>query len=551
MQQEIHPTSIEPSIEPPRLSPLDSSMTSNTRSSAPASRSPSPQVHRWHLLVVVGLVLAADLLLYQGGGGLAGWASWCVIASVLVATGVKISKPLQFNSATIIIGLSLLFTAFRLLWQGSFGLAAISVMQLAIFAFLLHEVPLTIQGLIRFFAGWLPQGCRCLAPALLSSSGLGVGRWRWLEFGVPIMIAGLFAIIFVMANPDAVTKLGLWLQELGSIVLRWFVGLRFGQLFLWLLVVVLGLGALVPPWKEWLQHYALSLPVRQYPESAPHENRAVYQASRNTLVAVIVLFAAYLVAEFSTMWYREFPKGFHYSGYAHAGAAWLTAALALATIVVSAILRPEIQRTPGHSTLLMLARIWSMLNFVLAICVFNRLFIYIDYNGMTRMRVVAILGVCCVVAGFILVVIKASRGFSFNWLVERQVMTLAAFAYLLAVLPVDWLVYSYNCRKVLAGEESPAVQIAEHPLSSSALQAVLPLIDSNDPVISQGVAALVARQLERIDNCDSWYHFQISDRLLERAVNQRYTAGVQMFKGQSTQRDEAITRFRDQVWPWY
>ena len=49
----------------------------------------------------------------------------------------------------------------------------------------------------------------------------------------------------------------------------------------------------------------------------------VYPAFRNTLLTVIALFAAYLVFEFKTLWFRVFPEGFYYSGYAHQGAAWL------------------------------------------------------------------------------------------------------------------------------------------------------------------------------------------------------------------------------------
>lgn len=41
------------------------------------------------------------------------------------------------------------------------------------------------------------------------------------------------------------------------------------------------------------------------------------------------------------MWFRPFPTGFHYSGYAHEGAFWLTVALAMATITLSLSGRPE------------------------------------------------------------------------------------------------------------------------------------------------------------------------------------------------------------------
>jgi hypothetical protein len=47
----------------------------------------------------------------------------------------------------------------------------------------------------------------------------------------------------------------------------------------------------------------------------------LYVAYRNMLVALILLFTAYLGFEFATLWFRAFPEGFHYSGYAHEGAA--------------------------------------------------------------------------------------------------------------------------------------------------------------------------------------------------------------------------------------
>ena len=43
---------------------------------------------------------------------------------------------------------------------------------------------------------------------------------------------------------------------------------------------------------------------------------------------------------------------------------------------------------------------------VLALAVFNRLFIYISFNGMTRMRIVALYGMSAVAVGFVLVVWK-------------------------------------------------------------------------------------------------------------------------------------------------
>ena len=185
------------------------------------------------------------------------------------------------------------------------------------------------------------------------------------------------------------------------------------------------------------------------------------------LWAVIGLFAAYLVFEFQTLWFREFPKGFYYAGYAHEGAAWLTVALALATLVLSLDLsRRTCSRDPRLARLQRLAWIWSALNLLLALTVYHRMSIYIDFNGMTRMRTIGLFGITTVVVGFVLVLWKIVHHRDFLWLIQRQLWTLAIAIYLFALTPVDTLVHTYNVRQILAGDLAPSVQISVHPISA-------------------------------------------------------------------------------------
>ena len=88
----------------------------------------------------------------------------------------------------------------------------------------------------------------------------------------------------------------------------------------------------------------------------------------------------------------------------------------------------------------------------MALAVYHRMHIYINFNGMTRMRTVGLLGITAVVIGFVLVVWKIVHGRGFVWLINRQLWTLAAAIFLYAVLPVDWLVHTYNVRRILRGE---------------------------------------------------------------------------------------------------
>ncbi len=102
----------------------------------------------------------------------------------------------------------------------------------------------------------------------------------------------------------------------------------------------------------------------------------------------------------TTLWGREFPRGFHYSGYAHEGAAWLTLALAMATAGLSLVFAGRTLADPRLAVLRRWGNVWAIQNLLLAVAVYHRLHIYIGFNGMTRMRTVGIFGISCVVAGF-------------------------------------------------------------------------------------------------------------------------------------------------------
>jgi hypothetical protein len=282
---------------------------------------------------------------------------------------------------------------------------------------------------------------------------------------------------------------------------------------------------------------------------------AYYSALRNTLIAVNVLFVVYLVFEFKTLWFREFPRGFYYAGYAHEGAAWLTAALALATLVLSLIFRGAVLQDYRIARLRRLAWVWSALNLVLALSVCNRMYIYIDFNGMTRMRTIGLFGIASVVVGFCLVLWKIVRGRDFGWLVRHQLWTVAIFVYLFAITPVDLLVHRYNVRQIRGGDLAPAVQISVHPINAEGYLAIVPLVDCPDPIIRDGVRAMlaeralsasrVARERQQLGwTTRQWAEAKLQARLAQtRAKWQTYL--------DDGKRVEAIRRFDDYAYQWY
>lgn len=539
--------SLDPSLPPQVANPL---FTAENSTHQPSVQSQLIIPASWlHWALVVALVIVTDIVLYQGRFGYSGWAAWLVLSGVLVVTGIFYTHRQPVTMSTALIGTTAVLTAIRMSWQGNFGLAFFAICQLLLLALLAQGLPISLIAYVRFLWGLLPHAVRSILASTISTTGVRLSHWRWMEIFLPAVLTGLFAAIFLMANPDAVTRFTVALSDVTNYCFKWIFSIGIVQPLLWSVVALVGLGAIVPSWKKILP--VISSPCAQQWSQQNTETIRAYRISRNTLVCVVALFTLYLISEFATMWFREFPKGFYYSGYAHAGAAWLTIALALSTVVMSAIFRPTSLDQSCYLRLMRWAKIWSVLNLLLALCVFNRLWIYIGYNGMTRMRVVAILGVCCVIVGFSLVLIKAARRFSFPWLVEKQILALTVFLFLLTVLPVDYIVYRMNSSWVRNGNPAPAVQITEHQLSDSGYLAILLLLECDDPIIREGVAAMLASRMTTTNSGTTWQTFQGATWRLESLGSADYKEQLLPLMDDEVARNNAIRQFKDHVWRWY
>ena len=192
------------------------------------------------------------------------------------------------------------------------------------------------------------------------------------------------------------------------------------------------------------------------------------------------------------------PEGFTYSSYAHEGAAWLTVALGLSTITLSLIFRGDLIRDDRYDKLERLAWGWSILNFLLAVAVINRMGIYVGYNGMTQMRVVGFLGILAVLLGFALVLVKIHRRHEFRWLLRRQCWVAGLMLWIFSVLPVDVLIHRYNVRAILNGNPAPVVQITEHVFSDECLNEFVPLCASPDPLVVDGISQMLNTREARL-----------------------------------------------------
>jgi hypothetical protein len=536
---------------------LDAPPRSGDHEPAPGGpgRATAAPVETRELLAVLGLVVLADVTIYRGYG-FAGMAALFAVGPILLLIGTP-QRRLGLDAG--IVGTMLLLLAGALVWCGAGWHLAVAAALLIAFAMTLIGMRPYIVDLVLFVCVTVVTGGAGLSKHLRALSRITppIPRATWLKVVLPTVAVLSFGTLFVCANPDEAKTVGQWLERAWNVLcenIRAFSP-SAPEALLWVGAAWFGGGLLRPLLKTSVFVEGPEETAGDRDAAEPLFESPLYLALRNTLVAVIGLFAAYLVFEFQTLWFRVFPKGFYYSGYAHEGAAWLTAALALATAALSAIFRAGVLKDPRLPRLRKLAWVWSVENLLLALAVYHRLTIYINFNGMTRMRTVGLLGITAVVVGFMLVVWKIAHSRSFVWLVNRQLWTLGTAIFLYAVLPVDLLVHTYNVRRILAGDLAPSVQISVHPIDSGGILALPLLVKCDDEAIREGIRAMLAEralQAEAVElrrATENWTSFQLADRLLLDRL--RAVASEWSVYSDSGKREAALRRYRDYAYQWY
>jgi len=495
------------------------------------------------------LVTLCDLTWYRSVG-FAGPAVMFLVAPLLFLLG---RKTLRYDVSICLLPPLLIALSTRMIWCGSHLALVCGFVLLTCFGVSLGGVRPYLTRATEFAARTFVAGGERLAPYFQMISRFTPAFIKSDVFAarilLPAVVLCVFGSIFVLANPDVVTFIEKMLEDAWKYLEQELTNLEFTEVFFCLVVAWVGLGILRPTkdfsgdLDEWLE------------DATEQKNSSMYEAYRNTLIVVIALFAVYLVFEFHTLWFKQFPAGFHYSGYAHQGAAWLTIALALATIILSLIFRDSVLHDPRLEQLKRLSWIWSVENLLLSISVFNRLFIYIGFNGMTRMRVVGMLGVASVIGGLVLVLRKIAKQHDFLWLIRHQLWTVAFAVYLYAVLPVDGFVNRYNVDQILAGNLRPSVQISVHPTSDEGYLCLKPLINCQDVIIRDGVRSMLDQKLNEMEfaatkpGSQHWTATQFAARQLQDQLE----AAKSLWEndGNRLLRDTLRQKFNDYAYQWY
>ena len=531
---------------------IDDGTTQGDQVPPPIGKEATAPVQFREIVALILMVLVCDLTIYRSTG-FTGPGVLFLVAPLLLWLGTVRRK--YENSLWVLIPLLLSLSA-RLLWCGSFLAITLGFGLLVLFAMSLAGLRLYLTQAVVFASQLIAAGYRGLHYYFRTLTRFSPAILRTQLFAVllPTVTLFVFATIFVMANPDLVKSFGENIEWIVDSIDKWLQQFQFTEILFCACAGWLAAGMLRPIVSR--DHAIDSRVVfSEISAKSPY-----YDAYRNTLAVVIGLFAFYLVFEFQTLWFRKFPDGFHYSGYAHEGAAWLTVALGLATLMLSLIFRGTILADPRLSWLRTSSWIWSIENLLLAVAVFNRLSIYIGFNGMTRMRVVGMLGVASVVGGFLLVLRKIACNHGFTWLIRRQLWTVAFALLLYAVLPVDAFVNQFNVKRILAGDPRPSVQIGWHPTSDEGFLCLLPLIDCGDPIIKDGIRGMLDERLFQLETelaserSQNWTAKQFAtDQLVDQLRNAKgkWTTDPWWSNSNFSPRQDVIEKFRKYAYQWY
>ena len=477
--------------------------------------------------IIVVLAAVADFCLYRtpGGSGAA-----CMLMAALA--GLVLAQRKSVNRTNWTLAILVLLTAGLMTWRHWWLLHVVGWVSLFALAAKGQRADWPL-----FEALWASAQAAAQAPLRLCGH-LHARRGRRREevtpttihrqittrvIVVPVAVCALFILIFAAANP-VVSRL---FQTIGTSVADFVrhIGeyITAGRAALWLLWLTLFAALIRPAVKcvtaDWLLGYSEELK----PGAAPPLDHANFATALMTLISVNVLFLAYNGMDSVYLYFRTtLPEGITWTDYTHRGCGWLTFGLVVSTAVIGTIFWHRLNFHPRAKGLKALSYIWTAQNGILAIGSMRRLQMYIDYSGLTHLRITGIYGSLLVAAGLGIMVYKVHANRSFIWLVRRDILAFYTALAILALTPNNWVCATYNTARIMEHKPRALRPVFLKNLSPEALPPLIPLLDyeredgdaARQKMVREGIAALLGQHLESLEKHESlpWSRKQRSGR---------------------------------------
>jgi len=443
------------------------------------------------IFAAIALVVAADLALWSGKDvGVGGYGA----AAFFVAVPAILLVAARARRMTLRLGATLaMFAAIAARCAFAPGAGTVLLGLVGVFA-----LAITMRNRSTFLTDVASSfgSTFVTIPQRLEAMTLGLrkhffstrdGTRSLSHVLIPAALVSTFVAIFGFANP---------------LVARWLGGLTSlvgapapGRVVTWAFLLF-GAVLLVRPAIR--RSSAL-----EAAETIGTTTRGALIVARNALVPLNVVFFVYNALDATYLWAGAPPPGVSEQQYAHEGAAWLTLALALLTVVVGVMFRGSLAHDPRGRMARVLAFGWLAQGLVLALGTFRRLAIHITTSGLSNVRILGMFGTAVVALGLVLVGVKLSKRLSFMWLLRRQLDALVLALLLFSILPTHRISAPVNVSRVMAHEYQALVNIEEQASAAESAAALLPLLDHDDERIRRGVAALLLDERDAIRKVSS------------------------------------------------
>jgi hypothetical protein len=453
----------------------------------------------WLLAVLFAIVLS-DILIYKGGSGW-GWAIWATCCAWTLPHARSQRGPWMIAA----IAVSLL--SLRMAWEttalGAFLTIPLLGLALSRGRIQIFRLPEALCSL--GLTPWVRLRLLWHLPSVLLSRGRiklwgqqlrqrlnQLGAW-----GIASILALAFLTLIRMGNPILDQALGRLETAVGHHLTHvvdhfenFIPHLMFALLILWWTLCMLFPKLKCQAWRN-LCHQGSSTLSNYWPKSIGREV-LVWPC----LVLFNLVFMLPNACDFMYLWMGHgVPAGVKFVEYAHEGVVWLSLSVLLASLVFALLMPQRLENTA--LSLKILAGLWILQNTWLGIGAIERLLLYVDYNGLTILRVTGFAGIGANLACLWVVALSRCGERGALWMLRRQALLGFTVLYILVLFPWDVWVARYNVNKILQGMERPSVQLLAQSWGPMASVELLPLLKTENLHIRRGTAALLLNKIDQ------------------------------------------------------
>ncbi|RTQ50229.1 DUF4173 domain-containing protein [Hymenobacter gummosus] len=442
-----------------------------TPTTAPAETAPlsAPVWRPAHLVLTTAQkwllplgVLAFDVLFWQQGLGL-NLALYTLLAVVVLLAG-RPRAAWRSGYFRLVLAGTLLSCA-AVAWYGS-GAAVLACTGSLLLLWGYANQPLLQQASLALLTGLgaaaeVVAGLPALLVRSLPSRSTKAGRVGWYArlLLVPVLILGVFHMLFVLANPRYAAWAAVAWAQLGRWLAAWFELLSIGHL----LFLVLGLACTaavllrvpLPGLAQWEARFGeftlrrrdrvASFAVR-HPHFGRHgfrtaDLRKEYLAALAVFGLVNLLLLAVNAIDVQWLWFGFEPeKNFDLAQFVHEGTYVLIFSILLAMGIVLWFFRRNLNfYQPGLPALRWGATVWVLQNAVLAVSVGLRNYYYISNMGLAYKRIGVCFFLLLTLFGLVTILLKIWQRRSAFSLVRLN--SVAAYLVLLALAAGNWEIW--------------------------------------------------------------------------------------------------------------